>query len=173
MSKVKIPSENECMTLLTEVGLAPAIINHSLVVHKFALDLAGDLEKRGVRVDKELLAAAALLHDIMKMEAQVCHGIEGGEFLRKKGFHEIASIVEKHCLINLDDPELVPKTTEEKLLMYADLRVGTGRVISLDERFNYIKHRYAPKDPSKFDEYKAFAKQLEWELTGKVEKDDK
>jgi putative nucleotidyltransferase with HDIG domain len=170
MPKAKVPSDTECLTLLTEVGLAPAIINHSLIVQKFALELADSLNERGVKVDRQLISAAALLHDVMKMEAQVCHGIEGGEFLRRKGFPEVASVVEKHCLINLEDPDLVPKTTEEKLLMYADLRVGTGKIVSLDERFSHIKGRYNPKDPSKFNEYKAFAKQLEWELTGSVGK---
>jgi putative nucleotidyltransferase with HDIG domain len=158
---------------MTEVNLAPAVMHHSLVVKQFALELADDLEKSGVEVNKELVSAAALLHDIMKLEAQVCHGMEGGEFLRKKGFHEVASIVEKHCLNNLDKPEMIPKTTEEKLLMYADLRVGTGRVVSLDERFEYIRQRYKPKDESVLEEAKAFAKQLEWELCGKMIKGKK
>jgi putative nucleotidyltransferase with HDIG domain len=158
------------MELMTEIGLASAVIHHSIIVQKLVLELADDLEKRGVKVNKPLVSAAALLHDIMKLDAEVCHGIEGGDFLRKKGWPEVAAVVEKHCLINLEDPGLVPRTTEEKLLMYADLRVGTGKVISLDERFDYIKQRYAPKDPSKLGEYKAFAKQLEWELTGKIHK---
>jgi len=168
MKNSRIPTEPECLKLMEEVGLAPAILHHSLIVKRFAMEIADDLDKNGVKVDKELVAAAALLHDIMKMEAQVCHGIEGGEFLRRKGFHEVASVVEKHCLINLKDPAFIPKTTEEKLLMYADLRVGTGTVISLEERFDYIKKRYAPKDPAKFEEYKLFAKQLEWELCGEL-----
>jgi putative nucleotidyltransferase with HDIG domain len=158
---------------MADVNLAPAVMHHSIVVKRFAMEIADDLEKSGVAVNKELVSAAALLHDIMKLEAQVCHGIEGGEFLRKKGFHEVASIVEKHCLNNLSRPELVPRTTEEKLLMYADLRVGTGRVVSLDERFEYIRQRYKPKDPSVLEEAKAFAKQLEWELCGKMSKKKK
>jgi len=171
--KSRIPSESECLALMDEIDLAPTVRNHSLIVQKFALCLADDLDKKGVKVNKELVSAAALLHDIMKLDAQVCHGIEGGEFLRKKGFHEVASVVEKHCLNNLEDPDFVPQTTEEKLLMYADLRVGTGKVVSLSERFKYIKEKYNPKDPMKFNEYIAFAKQLEWELLGKLEKDKK
>jgi molybdenum cofactor cytidylyltransferase len=165
----RIPTEAECLALMDEIDLAPTVRNHSLVVQKFALCLADDLAKQGVKVDKNLVSAAALLHDIMKLDAQFCHGIEGGEFLRKKGFHEVASVVEKHCLNNLDDPYFVPRTTEEKLLMYADLRVGTGKIVSLSERFKYIKEKYNPNDPMKFNEYMAFAKQLEWELLGKLE----
>ncbi len=168
--KRSVPTESECLELMAEVGLAPAIVQHSIAVKNLALELAEKLEKKGINVDKQLISAAALLHDVMKMEAAVCHGIEGGEFLRKKGFNEVASIVEKHCLNNLDEPELVPKTNEEKLLMYSDLRVNSGKVVSLAERFDYIVKRYPPKDPKRFDEYRAFAKQLEWELMGKIDK---
>ncbi|MBW2971970.1 HDIG domain-containing protein [Candidatus Woesearchaeota archaeon] len=166
----RIPSEQECLELMAEVGLASAVARHSVNVKNFALQLADQVEQRGIGVNRPLLAAAALLHDIKKMDAEVCHGIEGGEFLRKKGFSEVAKVVEKHCLINLDDPTYVPRTAEEKLLMYADLRVSTGRVVSLDERFDYIRKRYKPKDTKTFQEYITFAKQLEWELFGRVEK---
>ena len=166
----RIPSEQECLELMARMNLASAIMNHSIVVRNFALELAKEVEKRGIQVNRPLLSAAALLHDIMKMDAEVCHGIEGGEFLRKQGFHEVASVVEKHCLNNLDDPDFVPKTNEEKLLMYADLRVNAGRIVTLDDRFRYINERYKPKDPKRFQEYISFAKQLEWELLGKVEK---
>ena len=169
----RIPSEDECFELMAEMNLAPAVMHHSIIVRTFALELADTLKNKGISVNRPLIAAAALLHDIMKIDAEVCHGIEGGDFLRKKGFHEVAQIVEKHCLNNLDDPSFVPKTTEEKILMYADLRVSTGKVVSLDRRFEYIREHYRPKNPKKFQKYIAFAKQLEWELLGKGEKDDK
>ncbi len=143
-----------------------------MAVKEHALRFADDLEGKGTVVDRDLVAAAALLHDIKKLDAQFCHGIEGGDFLREKGFHEVAAIVEKHCLNNIDDPGLVPQSTEEKLLMYADLRTNAGRMVSLDERFDYIRKRYRPRNPEKFREYMAFAKQLEWELFGKLENED-
>lgn len=164
----RIPSEQECFDLMAEVSLASAVLHHSIIVKAFALKLAEQIEEGGIEVNKPLLLASALLHDIMKLDAEVCHCIEGGQFLRGKGFHEVASIVEKHCLNNLGEHTLVPKTTEEKLLMYADLRVSKGKVVSLEERFDYIKDRYKPKDPNKFKEVFLFAKQLEWELFGKT-----
>lgn len=170
MGEVRIPSEKECHELMAKVGLPSGLVQHSIAVKDTALMFADRLEKDGIRVDRRLLAASALLHDIMKIDAQVCHGMEGGEFLRKMGFPEVAKVVEKHCLSNLDDPNLVPKTAEEKLLMYADLRTSGGQVVSLDERFDYIRRRYKPRNPEKFQEYVAFAKQLEWEF-GKVIED--
>ncbi|MBU2561001.1 MAG: HDIG domain-containing protein [Nanoarchaeota archaeon] len=165
----RIPSEQECLELMAEAGLASAVVRHSISVKNFALGLADDVERRGIAVNRPLLSAAALLHDIKKLDAEVCHGIEGGDFLRRKGFPEVASVVEKHCLINLDDPSFVPKTAEEKLLMYADLRVSTGKIVSLDERFDYIRKRYRPKSPQELQEYLAFAKKLEWDLFGRVD----
>lgn len=149
---------------MAEISLAPALTNHCIDVKNHAMIFADKIESRGMIVNRQLLAAAALLHDIKKLDAQFCHGIEGGDFLREKGFHEVARVVEKHCLNNLDDADLVPKTTEEKLLMYADLRTNGGRMVSLEERFQYITERYKPKNPKKFQEYTLFAKQLEWEL---------
>jgi putative nucleotidyltransferase with HDIG domain len=166
---MKIPSEEECLELMAEVELAPAVIHHSIIVKKAALEFADLIEQKGTKVNRPLITAAALLHDIKKLDAEMCHGIEGGEFLRKKGFPEVASIVEKHCLINLDDPDLTPKTTEEKLLMYADLRVNTGKIVPLNDRFDYIKRQYRPKDMKKLQEFLTFAKQIEWELLGKDE----
>ncbi|MFH1064627.1 MAG: HDIG domain-containing metalloprotein [Candidatus Woesearchaeota archaeon] len=163
----RIPTEQECHDLMAEVGLATAVVQHSILVKNLALKLADDMEKQGIKINRSLLSAAALLHDIMKLDAEVCHGLEGGEFLRTRGFHAVAKVIETHCLINLDVPEYVPKTPEEKLLMYSDLRVNAGGVVSLEERFDYIKERYKPKNPAKLQEYMAFARQLEWELFGK------
>ncbi len=163
----RIPTEQECLELMAEVGLATAVVQHSILVKNLALKLADDVEKRGISINRPLLSAAALLHDIMKLDAEVCHGIEGGEFLRNRGFPEVAKVIETHCLINLDDQYYVPQTPEEKLLMYSDLRVNAGGVVSLSERFDYIRERYRPKNQSKFQEYIAFAKQLEQEMFGK------
>ena len=164
MKESRIPSQSECLELMAEVDLASAVVRHSVAVKNIALGFAEDLEKQGVLVNKPLLCAAALLHDIMKTGAQVCHGIEGGEFLRSKGFHEVASVVEKHCLSNLDDLRFIPKTIEEKLLMYADLRISEGSTVSLDERFSQLKKRYKPTNPENFKRYLNFARQLEINL---------
>jgi len=166
----RMPTESECLELMSEVGLAPAITNHSIAVKNIALEFAGILEEKGIEVDKSLVSAAALLHDIRKMDAFVCHGIEGGDFLRNKGFPAVADVVEKHCINNLDDPSLIPSTVEEKLLMYSDLRINAGRKVSLDERFDYIKQRYNPRNMNKFGECLTFARQIEWELFGEKKK---
>lgn len=165
----RIPSEQECLELMAEVSLAPALVKHCIDVKNHAMVFADRLEQQGHSINRPLLAAAALLHDIKKLDAEVCHGVEGGDFLRDKGFHEVARVVEKHCLNNVDDPDLVPTTTEEKLLMYADLRTNRGRMVSLDERFDYIRERYRPKNPAKFHGYTEFARKMEKEIFSKRE----
>ena len=158
-----IPTEQECMELMAEVSLAPAIVRHSIAVKKVALEFADRLERNGVEVDRRLISAAALLHDIMKLDAEFCHGIEGGEFLRGKGFHEVASVVEKHCLSNVSEPNLAPSTVEDKLLVYADLRVNHGKMVSLDERFEYLRERYG-LSPERFQHWFDVAKGIERDL---------
>ncbi len=167
----RIPTESECFDLLSEVDLASAVVRHSILVKRFALELTDELNNKGLTINRPLIQAAALLHDIMKLSAEMDHAIEGAEFLRERGHHEVAKLVEKHALNNLGDPSLIPKTPEERLLMYADLRVSGGGIVSLDERFSYIRKRYKPKDEAKFQMCIDFAKQLEKEFTEKVSND--
>ena len=160
----RIPTEQECLELMAELSLAPSLMNHCIAVKKHAMIFADRIEAKGESVNRALLAAAALLHDVKKLDAQFCHGVEGGDFLRDKGFHEVARVVETHCLNNLDEKHLVPQTNEEKLLMYADLRTNRGRLVSIDERFDYIKERYRPKNPDNFQRYMDFVRMMEKEL---------
>jgi len=163
-----VPSETQCFELLSEVGLAPALVRHSIAVKDFAFALGLKLRERGHDVNLDLIKASALLHDIYKLEADVCHCIEGGQFLREKGFHPVADVIEKHCLNNIGNPDLIPKTTEEKLLLYSDLRNGANGTVTLVERFASIRRRYR-LNPDSFERYITFAKQLEDEFRGMID----
>ena len=159
----RIPTESECFELLAELGVDSAIVQHSVAVKNAALEFASQAEKKGHTVNMPLLSAAALLHDIMKRDAEVCHCVEGAALLRKRGFSAVAAVMEKHGLNNLRSAEFVPKTAEEKLLMYSDLRVLRAELVSLDDRFAYVKERYKVDD-SGIAFCKEFAKSLEKEL---------
>ena len=166
----RIPTEAECFDILSEVDVPPAVVRHSIAVKNFALELTDQLNAQGHNINKELITASALLHDVLKTSAEFDHAVEAGEFLRKKGFHIVAEVVEKHALNNLTDSSFIPQTPEEKLLMYADLRIVSGSVVSLDERFDYIGRQYQPKDPNKFKGCRSFAKSLEMEFHAKLNK---
>ena len=91
------------------------------------------------------------------------HVIEGYEFIKSLGFQEVAEVMKKHGLYHLSKGEFVPKTWEEKIVFYADKRAKGDKVVSVDERFEYIKQRYKKDNVEKEVN---FTKKIEKELLG-------
>lgn len=157
-----IPTREECLKILKDNNVPDNIIAHSNLVCDVALKIADLLEKRGIKVNKGLVAAGALLHDVKKT-SQNDHVIEGFKLLKSLGFEEVAEVMKKHGLYNFDKEEFVPKTWEEKIVFYADKRVKNDRIVSVDERFEYIKQRYKKED---IEKELNFTKNIEKELLG-------
>lgn len=124
-------------------------------------------------VDKELLQAACLLHDIgtyvyftddahiMNERLYPQHAVFGAGLLRGEGLPEIADLVETHVLLGLSKKEIlekpwplpardyVPETIEGRLLCYAD--------------------RFHSKNPT-FNDFESFADRLQKDLPEQAEK---
>ena len=157
-----IPTKQQCLEILKSSNVPDNIISHLKTVCDFSMKVVDSLEKRGVRVNRDLVAAAALLHDIKKVQSSE-HEIEGAKFVKQLGFPEVAEVIRKHGLSNLDKQGLVPKTWEEKIVFYSDKRVQSSKIVSVDERFGYIKQRYKREDVEK---EMNFTKKVEKELLG-------
>lgn len=164
---MKIPNEIECVRLLDEMGVADTILGHSMRVHSVAMRVCDVLERKGIVVDRKLVSAASLLHDILKLQAREHHHIKGAEFLRGRGMSKVAAVVEKHGLNTIGHPELHPTTYEEKIMFYSDLRVLPGRIGTLKERFAYIREKYSISEAT-LEKAEAFAKELELEFFGEL-----
>ena len=160
---MKIPTKEECLKILKSNNVPDNIIAHSKQVCNVALKIIDLLEKKRIKVNKNLAAAGALLYDVKKL-SQNDHVIEGYEFIKSLGFQEVAEVMKKHGLYNLDKDEFVPKTWEEKIVFYADKRVKGNKIVSVDERFEYIKQRYKKDNVEREIN---FTKKVEKELLGK------
>ncbi|RLG68611.1 MAG: hypothetical protein DRO07_03290 [Candidatus Iainarchaeum archaeon] len=167
----KVPSEEECMELLKRYNVPENIVEHSIKVKEVALKIARALKEKGVNVDEKLIVAASLLHDLDKAETVGeninMHGKKASEELKKLGMPTVAEIVRKHVLEAILNGEL--KTLEEKIVYYADKRVLGSKVVSLKERFDYLKERYGLKNKEvKKNIEKSYPKvvELEKELLG-------
>lgn len=140
-----IPSEKECFELLKRFNVPDNIIAHSVKVKELSVGIAEKLAGKGEKINMKLLVAGALLHDVSKFDclnADLHHCDHGYERLLKLGLSkELAEIVRKHGLdaIISDNP---PKTWEEKIIFYADKRITNDRMVSLEERFSYLRKRY-------------------------------
>ena len=137
----KIPTKEECIELLRKNNVPDNIIAHSSAVCDFSMKICDILEKRGINVDRDLVAAAALLHDVKKL-APGEHEIEGASYAESFGFPEVAILIKKHGLKRCHEDEFKPKTWEEKIIFYSDKRIKNDKTVSVDERFEYIKQKY-------------------------------
>jgi hypothetical protein len=124
------------------------------------------------QVDMNMLVFGAVIHDFQKMVGKLQielkyfkeppsyqdmdtwreqtikhqgldHANAASNELMELGYPEkLAILVFKHDYSRIDDPDLAPRTLEEKILFYADKRVLHHGVVSLDERFVDGEKRY-------------------------------
>lgn len=152
---MNIPTKEQCLDILKQNKTPSNVIEHSMTVCNFALDLADKLEKKGIKVNKELVIAASLLHDVERVKDS--HVDAGVKLLKQLGFPEVAEVIKKHTLYGLNENNL---TVEEKILFYADKRTKGHKIVSLNERIESLEKKYNInlKKESKF------AKKIEEEI---------
>lgn len=114
---------------------------HSEMVRRKAMEC---ISRRGLQVDRDFVAEAAMLHDIgifrccapdiyCKGELPyICHGVEGCRILGEEGLMRHALVCERHTGtgLSIDDiigqalplphRDMLPVSMEEKLICYAD-----------------------------------------------------
>ena len=141
-----IPTSDQCYGLLKEYDVPDHIIRHSEAVCRVAAFLAERLNGSGENLSIEELEAAALLHDITKMEGVESHrdhAETGMRLLTALGFRRIGEIVGEH--IRLRGGREAQPIREEEILNYSDKRVMHIEIVTLRERFADLKRRYGLK----------------------------
>jgi len=138
----EVPTPQEARTLLAVRSVPPGGIAHAEGVAAVAVRLADALNRaRGAgltggkpvnvpRLDRDLVEAAALLHDIAK--GQPRHEAAGGALLRELGFSGVADIVAAHRDSALADDQLL---TKRELVYFADKLVRCHMVVDVEARF--------------------------------------
>ncbi len=141
---MRVPARQECLRMLEAVAMPLHIQNHSRMVCRVALFLCDGLAGSGVSVNRDLVRAAALLHDITKprsFETGENHARTGGEYLTRLGFPEVGEIVRQHVILDRYFAGRLP--SEAELVNYSDKRVLHDSIVSLNTRMDYIVKRYA------------------------------
>lgn len=137
-SQRDIPSEGECAVLLAELSVPDVVIRHSRAVADTAVRIADALIVGGINLDRELVRAGGLLHDIAK--GQPHHAEAGASFLRRKGMERVAEVVEAHTEIHFQG------IVDEGAIVYlADKLVAGESLVTLDERFRKSLERFADR----------------------------
>lgn len=138
-----IPSRKICYQLIKEMKMFDHIAAHSEQVCRVALCLVAHMNNRSDRLNRNLVQAAALLHDITKtrsFDTGEDHALTGEQFLAERGYPEVGHIVGQH--VRLEAYFNGPVPDEAQIINYADKRVLHDEVVSLERRMAYIVERY-------------------------------
>ncbi len=141
---MRIPPQDECLQMLCSVDMPGHIQRHSRLVCQIALVLTDGLIAAGIHINRDLVMASALLHDITKprsFETGENHAQTGGEYLAGLGYPEVGDIVRQHVILDHYFSEAAPN--EAEIVNYADKRVLHDQIVPLDERMSYILQQYA------------------------------
>ncbi len=140
---MRVPSKIECYELICRMEMMDHIVAHSVKVCQVALALADGLAGENMGLNRELIQAGALLHDITKTRSFATrenHAESGGELLAELGFPDVGDIVRQH--VKLDTYPGGVLFSEAEIVNYADKRVLHDEVVPLDRRMLYIVERY-------------------------------
>lgn len=144
-----IPTEEQAKKLWEKYGMPEGKRRHVELVARVAEFFAQQIDKvTKQQINKPLLKAGALLHDIDKNVEKLPgekHPDAGVRILREEGMGEVADIVKTHSVHAILDPVIAPKTIEQKLLYLADKMVKQ-EVIGVDARFKLWNDEHLPND---------------------------
>lgn len=132
----------DAMTLLRKHDLHPNIVSHCIGVGEVAFCLALRIVSNcpHLNIDPHKVRMVALLHDIGRCRRGI-HEWNSAHVLREEGLAALADIVmhgtlyETFLLRGVTDDRLLPKTIEQKIMNYADLRF-CQRPMTLRERLD-------------------------------------
>lgn len=139
-----IPTVDQCFELMEKYGMLENIKAHSIMVEKVASLIAREIKKTGTGISMARITAGALMHDIGKtpcLNTRDDHAARGSEICIMNHLEEIAEIVREHVIIESFDPE--GDVNEMEIIYYSDKRINHDRLVSLDDRLEYLLVRYA------------------------------
>jgi putative nucleotidyltransferase with HDIG domain len=139
-----IPDRATARRLLDDAGLPDGVLVHSEGVARVAVAAAGMVAEAAIPVDGALVEAAALLHDIDKVEIRRSggeHGIVGARRLEAMGYGELAMPVASHPITSLLDDDRFPIGWPSVLVAVADRHVAQA-FMTVDERLDDMKGRH-------------------------------
>jgi HD domain len=144
------------MAILLSLEPEPWHLRHSRAVAETAAWLALRASRAGRSVDRRLVEAAALLHDVDKIEllktglVGLAHGDGSAEWLSRQGYPELGPAIVGHPVTRMADEGwfrgwLAGASPEALIVSYADKRAGQ-RLEPMAERFASWERRYPPAE---------------------------
>ena len=152
MRPMTVPGRTAAAALLLSLDPPPWHARHARAVAEVAAWIAARIAARGTPVDRRLVEAAALLHDVDKIlpdhdpAGRLPHGEGSAAWLTRRGHGELARAVASHPVTCLLDGERFRRwaafaSREERIVAYADKRAGQ-RLEPMADRFASWDRRY-------------------------------
>lgn len=135
---ITVPSRDKCLELLKTYKTPTHVINHCKAVSEIALQIAKALNDKGCELNLGLIEAAALLHDIARVEDN--HGLKGAMIAEKHGYNEVAELIKLH-MYYITDP-YKERLNEQDILCLADRMVKEDEYVGLEVRMQYVLDKF-------------------------------
>jgi hypothetical protein len=153
---MSVPNRRECIALLLSLDPPSWHLRHSCAVAETAAWLALRARRAGRSVDRRLVEAAALLHDVDKLPTvspaigDARHADGSAAWLAARGWPELGPVVAGHPVTRLGEDGwlerwLATASPEALIVSYADKRAGQ-RLETMAERFASWSRRYPPAE---------------------------
>jgi len=169
MNASNLPSRDKCFQLLREYHVPAHIVEHILSVCRLGVFLAQKLIQAGEHVDAEFVERACLLHDIarvcdfkeldysrfrqeiseedkamwrkLRQEYGNSSHEQAAYDILAADFPEVAELILKHKYMGMLDEADRPRTWEEKIVFYSDMRVMHDKIVPLRQRLEEAHKR--------------------------------
>ena len=168
-----VPARDEAEAILLGFDLPAGVVTHSRGVARVASAAARLVAAGGIPVDQDLVAAAALLHDVDKLETRKRggeHGVLGARRLAEMGYPELGPPVASHPVTCLLDDARFPRGWPSVIVSVADRHVSQ-EFLTIDERINDQADRH-PEYRRGLDAARRPAHALERELAEAADLDE-
>jgi uncharacterized protein len=148
-----LPSREQAIELLRKNNCPPQVISHCIAVADLAVEIANKLQRKGHRINIELVEAGALLHDIGRSKIHtVDHAIVGAQMANSMGLPEmVIKIIKRHvgAGITLEEAKelgwprdvYTPETLEEKVVSYADKLIGNSERVPIETEIKRLQKK--------------------------------
>lgn len=128
------PNRKECLEILGEYGTPEHVVRHAITVSDVATAIGVQLNKKGAKINLELVASAGCLHDIARVKSK--HDEAGAEYLEALGLGEVADVIRNHTFHRIDNKGI--DIDEEDLLCIADRMVLEDKFAGAERRLEYM-----------------------------------
>lgn len=147
------PDDKECLKILKDAGCSQRVMVHCRTVRV----VADIISERIPGVDRDLVTAGALLHDIGRSrDHTIMHAVVGAEMAGKLGLsEELVEIIRRHTGAGLDEEDIamfglpggdyIPRTIEQKIVAAADNLVSDSALVSHRVPAEKLRSKGAPR----------------------------